>query len=114
MRSVAQRAAELSGGNQQKLLLARELGDAPRILVVAQPCQGLDVGAIEFVHRTLRGQRLRGVAILYISTEMEHLLAVCDRVAVIFRGRVAGTVDPESATPEVMGSLMAGLKEERV
>ena len=107
LQSVDQETRHLSGGNQQKVILARELEDALRVLRLTA-YQGLDVGAIEFVQNTLLDQRGKGVAILYISTELEHLLAVSDRIAVIFRGRITGMLDIEEATPERLGLLMAG------
>jgi simple sugar transport system ATP-binding protein len=110
--SIDQEVRRLSGGNQQKLILARELEANPRLLVVSQPCKGLDVGAIEFVQNTLVEQRNRGIGILYISTELEHILAVCDRIAVLFRGRITGFLTPQEATPERIGRLMAGVTEE--
>jgi simple sugar transport system ATP-binding protein len=108
LRSIEQNAKLLSGGNQQKLILAREIDDDPEILVVAQPCKGLDVGAIEFVQKTLLEQREKGVAILYISTELEHIMSICDRIAVMSRGRITGILKPQEATPERLGILMAG------
>lgn len=110
--SIDQAARRLSGGNQQKLILARELELEPRLLVVAQPCKGLDVGAIEFVQSTLLDQRSKGVGILYISTELEDILAVCDRIAVMFKGRITGVLAPREVTPERIGKLMAGITEE--
>jgi len=110
MQSVDQLARLLSGGNQQKLILARELERGPQLLVVAQPTKGLDVGAIEFVQRQILEQRDRGVAILYISTELEHLMHVADRIGVMFRGRLMGTVRSEEATPESIGLMMAGVE----
>ena len=95
-------------GMQQKLILAREMEANPKLLVVAQPCKGLDIGAIEFVQKTLLEQRSRGAGILYISSELEHILAVCDRIAVLFEGRIAGIVTPAEATSERLGMLMAG------
>lgn len=109
LRDIDQETRYLSGGNQQKLILAREIEDDPQIFIVSQPTKGLDVGAIEFVQRTLLKQRDQGVAILYISTELEHLLAVCDRIAVISRGRITGLLTTEEATPERLGMLMAGV-----
>ncbi len=112
LRDIDQNARLLSGGNQQKLILAREIEDDPAILIVAQPCKGLDVGAIEFVQKTLLEQREKGVAILYISTELEHIMAVCDRIAVMSRGRITGILTPREATPERLGILMAGASRE--
>jgi simple sugar transport system ATP-binding protein len=108
LQGVNQATRLLSGGNQQKLILAREIEGEPRALIVTQPTKGLDVGAIEFVQNTLLEQRSKGVAILYISTELEDLLAVSDRIAVIFRGRISGILTPAEATPERLGMLMAG------
>ena len=108
MRSSSQLARHLSGGNQQKLILAREIECDPGILVVMQPCKGLDVGAIEKVQTILLEQKVAGKAILYISTELEHVLEVSDRIAVMCAGKITGVVRPEEATSEVMGSLMAG------
>ena len=112
LRSIEQNARLLSGGNQQKLILAREIDGNPAILIVAQPCKGLDVGAIEFVQKTLLEQREKGVAILYISTELEHIMAVCDRIAVMSRGRITGILKPQEATPERLGILMAGARRD--
>ena len=109
LQSVDQDVRYLSGGNQQKVILARELEAEPRVLVVAQPTKGLDVGAIEFVQQQILVQRDRGVAVLYISTELEHLLDVCDRVGVLFRGKLMDTMDAAEATPERIGLLMAGV-----
>ncbi len=110
LQSVDQEARYLSGGNQQKLILARELEGSPKALVVAQPTKGLDVGAIEFVQRQILSQRDRGIAILYISTELEHLMDVADRIGVMFRGRLTGTLKSKGATPESIGLLMAGVE----
>ncbi len=112
LQDIGQEARFLSGGNQQKLILAREIEDDPKVLVASQPCKGLDVGAIEFVQNTLLDQREKGVAILYISTELEHIMAVCDRIAVMSRGRITGILKPEEATPERLGMLMAGTSTE--
>jgi simple sugar transport system ATP-binding protein len=109
LQSVDQEVRLLSGGNQQKVILARELEGEPKVLVVAQPTKGLDVGAIEFVQKQILIQRDRGVAVLYVSTELEHLLDVCDRVGVMFRGRLMDTIDSGEATPERIGLLMAGV-----
>jgi len=112
LRDVDQPARYLSGGNQQKVILAREIEGDVKVLVVAQPCKGLDVGAIEFVQRTLLAQRAKGVAILYISTELEHILMACDRIAVIAKGHITGILTPQEATAERLGLLMAGSRVE--
>ena len=111
LRSIDQNIRFLSGGNQQKLIFAREVECAPSIMVVMQPCKGLDIGAIEAVQRAVAGQRARGVAILYISTELEHILALCDQVAVMCAGEITGILPPEQATSERIGALMGGLSE---
>jgi general nucleoside transport system ATP-binding protein len=110
--SIDQQARRLSGGNQQKIILAREIEAKPKLLVVAQPCKGLDVGAIEFVQNTLIEQRNNGVGVIYISTELEHIMAVCDRIAVLFKGRITGFLTPREATSERIGKLMAGVAEQ--
>lgn len=101
-------AALLSGGNLQKMILARELSRDPQLLVAVQPTRGLDVGAIEYVQRKLLEQRARGVAILLISTELEEILALSDRIAVMHEGRIMGEVPAEDASREKLGLLMAG------
>lgn len=108
LRSIRQPVRELSGGNQQKLIVAREIETRPRVLVVMQATKGLDLGAIAFVHRKLREQRAAGAAILYVSTELEHLLDIADRVAVISGGSIAATLPRSEATTEAIGLLMAG------
>ena len=108
MRSPSQHARHLSGGNQQKLILAREIECDPKLIIVMQPCKGLDVGAIEKVQNTLLAQKAAGKAVLYISTELEHVMEISDRIGVMCAGKMVGVVRPEEATPEIMGSLMAG------
>ncbi len=109
LRSIDQPARLLSGGNQQKLILAREIEAKPRLLVVMQACKGLDVGAIEFVQSTILDLKANGVAVLYIATELEHVLDVSDRVAVMFRGRITGLLDRADASTARIGELMAGI-----
>jgi simple sugar transport system ATP-binding protein len=108
LHSIDQHARFLSGGNQQKLIVAREIESKPKILLVMQPCKGLDVGAIEAVQNIILEQKVAGKAILYISTEFEHILEVADRIAVMCRGKITGVVTPAEATPEVIGTLMGG------
>jgi simple sugar transport system ATP-binding protein len=102
----------LSGGNQQKLLLARELSGEPRVIVAVHPTRGVDVGATETIHRLLLEQRRRGAAILLISEDLDELLALADRIAVLFGGRIMGTVPAAAADPERLGLLMAGIRPE--
>ena len=103
----------LSGGNVQKAILARELSRNPEVLVAAQPTRGLDIGATEYVHQTLLKQRAEGAATLMISEDLDEILALSDRIAVIFEGKIMGEVLPEDATPETLGLLMAGVRSDR-
>ena len=100
-------AAALSGGNQQKVVLAREIDGDPKVLIAAQPTRGLDVGAIEFVHRRLIEQRDAGRAILLVSLELEEILSLSDRILVIYEGRIVGEFPP-TATEEELGFAMTG------
>jgi simple sugar transport system ATP-binding protein len=99
---------QLSGGNLQKIVLGREFSSDPRVLIVAAPTRGLDVGAIETVHRHLREAAARGVAVLLVSEDLDEILALADRVAVMYEGRVVGTVEAEGADVAEIGLLMAG------
>lgn len=100
----------LSGGNQQKLVLGRELARTPKLLVAVQPTRGLDVGAIEYVHKRLLEQRAAGMAILLVSTELEEILALSDRVLVLRDGRIVGEMPREQASKDAIGDLMLGKK----
>ncbi len=100
-------AASLSGGNQQKVVIAREIARNPMVLVAAQPTRGLDVGAIEFVHRRLVAERDRGRAILLVSLELDEVLSLSDRILVIFEGRIVGEFPPSVSESE-LGVAMAG------
>ena len=101
------RAGGLSGGNQQKVVLAREIDRDPRVLIAAQPTRGLDVGAIEFVHRRLIEERDEGRAILLVSLELDEILSLSDRVLVIYEGEIAGEFPP-TASEEELGIAMTG------
>jgi simple sugar transport system ATP-binding protein len=105
-------AKSLSGGNIQKVVLARELSRQPRVLIAAQPTRGVDIGATEYVHAQLLGQREKGTAILLISEDLDEVMALSDRIAVIFEGQIMGIVDGNVATPEQLGLWMAGVHEE--
>lgn len=104
-------ASNLSGGNQQKLVLARELGRDPELLVAAQPTRGLDVGAIEFVHRRILAERDSGKAVFLISFELEEVLSLADRILVVYEGRIAHEFAGEEATKEGLGFYMTGGKD---
>ena len=101
-------ARALSGGNQQKLVAGREISPPPRLLLVAQPTRGVDIGAIEFLHRQLLALRDSGAAILLVSAELEEVTALADRLLVFNQGRIAGEVDPAVASVEEIGLLMTG------
>ena len=101
-------ARNLSGGNLQKLVLGREFEGEPRLLIAAQPTRGLDVGAIETVHSYLRDAAAKGVAVLLISEDLDEILALTDRVIVMYEGAIAGDLDSDAATAEEIGYLMAG------
>ena len=101
-------AKALSGGNQQKVIIAREVINDPELLVASQPTRGLDVGAIEYVHEALVEQRDRGKAVLLISFELDEIINVSDRIAVIFEGKIVGTLDAEQADESKIGLMMAG------
>ena len=102
------RSFQFSGGNQQKLVLAREMATGPRVLLVGQPTRGVDIGAIEFIHRELVRARDRGCAVLVVSTELDEVLSLADRVLVMFGGRIVGEVEPEKASERRLGLMMAG------
>lgn len=114
LHSIDQPVSQLSGGNQQKVILAREVEAEPKLLIVMQPTKGLDLGAIEFVQRMLIKQRDAGMAILYISTELEHVLEVADRVAVMYRGKITGELARKHVTADRIGMLMSGMALEAV
>jgi general nucleoside transport system ATP-binding protein len=107
-RSIDDPVSALSGGNQQKVVLARELGRPVRLLVASQPTRGLDVGSIEYVHKQIVAERDQGTAVLIVSSELDEVLALGDRIAVMYRGRIMGIVDP-SVGRERIGLMMAGV-----
>ena len=107
-------ARSMSGGNQQKAIIAREIEKDPGLLVAVQPTRGLDVGAIEFIHKQIVAQRDAGKAVLLVSLEMDEVLDVSDRILVMYEGEIVGQLDPKTTTPEEMGLYMAGAKREEV
>ncbi|HZA04171.1 MAG TPA: ABC transporter ATP-binding protein [Propionibacteriaceae bacterium] len=109
--SVEAPVSELSGGNQQKVVLARELSRPLSALIANQPTRGVDVGAIEFLHQRLVAERDRGTAVLIVSTELDEVVALADRIAVMYRGRIVGIVPPDTSR-EVLGLMMAGVPTE--
>ncbi|WP_461200485.1 ABC transporter ATP-binding protein [Anoxybacillus sp. TBDG-1] len=104
------KARALSGGNQQKAIIGREVDRDPDLLIAAQPTRGLDVGAIEFIHKRLIEQRDRGKAVLLVSFELDEIMNVSDRIAVIYEGKIVAIVDPKETTEQELGLLMAGSK----
>ena len=104
-------AKNLSGGNIQKVVIARELSRNPRVIIAAQPTRGLDIGATEYVRQVLSEQRKTGAAILLISEDLDEILTLSDRIAVIYEGQIMNIVPRDEATPEKLGLLMAGVKE---
>lgn len=102
----------LSGGNQQKLIIARELTDHCRVIVASQPTRGLDIGATDFVRKLLVEQRNAGKAVLLISADLEEIMALSDRIAVLFNGQIAGILDRQEATVQKIGLLMGGITGE--
>ncbi len=100
-------SSKFSGGNQQKLILAREIGQAPSVLLVGQPTRGVDIGAIEFIHGQLRAMRDAGCAVLLVSSELDEILALADRVIVMNGGRVTGELPIEDCNEKSLGLLMA-------
>ena len=101
-------ARALSGGNQQKLIIGREFDLDPKLLLVAQPTRGVDIGAIEFIHRKLVALRDAGCAVLLVSAELEEVTALADRLLVVHEGKIVGEVDPKVATTEEIGLMMTG------
>lgn len=106
-------ARNLSGGNIQKMIIARELSGTPEVLVAAQPTRGVDIGAAEYIHTRLIKQRDENTAILMISEDLDEVFGVSDRIAVMYEGQVMGIVDPKTATREEVGLMMAGVEQEK-
>jgi ABC-type uncharacterized transport system ATPase subunit len=106
--NIALEVASLSGGNQQKVIVARELSRPIKLLIAAQPTRGLDVGSIEYIHRRLIEKRDEGCAVLLVSVELDEIMALSDRIAVMYEGQIADTVEADKVTREELGLLMAG------
>jgi len=104
----------MSGGNQQKAIIAREIDKNPELLVAIQPTRGLDVGAIEYIHSQLVAQRDSGKAILLVSLELDEVMNVSDRILVMYEGQIVGEFDPQATTVEEIGLYMAGAKRSTV
>lgn len=107
-RDMDEAAINLSGGNQQKVIIAREISNDPDLLIAAQPTRGLDVGAIEFIHQYLVGLRNEGKAVLLVSFQLDEIMDLSDRIAVIYDGKIVGDLDPDKTDEFEIGRLMAG------
>ncbi|MBR3053029.1 MAG: heme ABC transporter ATP-binding protein, partial [Firmicutes bacterium] len=105
-------ARSMSGGNQQKAIIARELDRNEPLVVAVQPTRGLDVGAIEYIHGQLVRQRDEGKAILLISLELEEVMSLSDRILVMYEGEIVGELDPKKTTAQELGLYMSGAKRE--
>jgi simple sugar transport system ATP-binding protein len=112
--SATTAVGKLSGGNAQKVVLARELAHQPSVLLVAQPTRGVDVGAIEFIHQELIHQRDQGMAILLISTELEEILNLSDRIVVLYEGEIMGECPGAEADLQQVGLMMAGARQSQL
>jgi ABC-type uncharacterized transport system ATPase subunit len=110
--SVYTPGSSLSGGNQQKMVVAREFSRPIKLLIAAQPTRGLDVGSIEFIHNRLVAARDEGVAVLLVSAELDEIMSLSDRIAVMFKGQIIATLDADQASREELGLLMAGVLRE--
>ena len=112
LQSVSDAVSTLSGGNKQKVVIARELSRPVKVLIASQPTRGLDVGSIEFVHERILGERDAGRGVLLFSTELDEVLALADRIAVMYRGEIIEIVD-SNVSKEELGLLMAGVVNEK-
>ena len=108
------KARSMSGGNQQKAIIAREIDKDPDLLIAVQPTRGLDVGAIEYIHKQLVAQRDAGRAVLLVSLELDEVMDVPDRILVMYEGEIVGELDPKTTTQEELGLYMAGAKRNEV
>ncbi len=104
-------ATALSGGNQQKYVVGRELEDSPTLLIASQPTRGIDIGAQALIWEKLRNTRDEGLGVLLISADLEELIGLSDRIVVIYQGQFVAELQPEEITPEILGSYMTGLKK---
>ena len=101
--------SNFSGGNQQKIILSRELNENPKVLLVGQPTRGVDIGAIQIIHKTLIDMRDKGTAILLVSVELDEVLSLSDRSVVMFDGNIVGEKENKNVTDRDLGLLMAGV-----
>ena len=104
----------MSGGNQQKAIIAREIDRDPKLLIAVQPTRGLDVGAIEYIHKQIVAERDKGTAVLLVSLELDEVMNLSDRILVMYEGEIVGEFDPKAVTVEELGLYMAGAKRDEV
>ena len=104
----------MSGGNQQKAIIAREIDREKPLIVAVQPTRGLDVGAIEYIHKQIVAHRDSGKGVLLVSLELDEVMALADRILVMFEGEIVGELDPKTTTAEQLGLYMSGAKREGV
>ena len=103
-------ARSMSGGNQQKAIVAREIDKNPELLVAVQPTRGLDVGAIEYIHKQLVAERDAGKGVLLVSLELDEVMSLSDRILVMYEGQIVGELDPKQTTVQELGLYMSGAK----
>ena len=104
----------MSGGNQQKAIVAREIDKNPELLIAVQPTRGLDVGAIEYIHKQIIAQRDAGKGVLLVSLELDEVMDVSDRILVMYEGEIVGELNPKTTTEDELGLYMAGAKRDEV
>jgi simple sugar transport system ATP-binding protein len=110
--SIEVPVSNLSGGNQQKVIVAREFSRPIKLLIASQPTRGLDVGSVEYIHGQIMRKRQEGCAVLLVSTELDEIMSLSDRIAVMYEGKIIAILDAEEATREQIGLLMAGVQVE--
>lgn len=104
--------SSLSGGNAQKIIVARELAANPELLIACQPTRGVDIGSIEFIHKQILNYRDQGHAVILVSSELSEIMSLSDRVVVMHKGRISGEIDPKAVDMMRVGLLMAGITQE--
>jgi ABC-type uncharacterized transport system ATPase subunit len=110
--SIFVNASTLSGGNQQKVIVAREFSRPIKLLIASQPTRGLDVGSIEYIHSRIVAKRDEGTAVLLVSSELDEIMVLSDRIAIMYRGEIVDIVSAATVSKEYLGLLMAGIKPE--
>jgi len=112
-RDIHARISNLSGGNQQKIILAKEMSTDHNFLLASQPTRGLDIGATEFVYKKLAEEKKKGIAILLISLELAEIMALSDKILVLYEGEIVGEMTPDKTNEEELGLMMLGLKRQK-